>query len=855
MKRFLSILLVLVLCISVFAACGDKNDKTTDTTAAGVTEAPEESGAETDGDVDKETNKEAGKETEKETTNEETNAETNGADKEPEDETKPGSSDEPDAPSIEDAIAFIKANYKNSEGSETSKDFQLIAKVPIGAVTFGITWSCDIAGIAIVFDAAKGMYTVDIPSQNDNEIEYTLTATVIDSEGNTATYTMKRVLPVLNQMDGIVSDVKAETAYKLYFDQKKAGKVLFLTAEVSGKYIKTTTDAKTAPDFYAEIVEGGVKIYTTVNGTKSYIKAWTEKTDDGKTSKYLGFDAEGSIFNYNADINAWSVDIDGESYSMGTYNTYETASISATSFFTPSNTGIDQFPVEFVLKEKAEAYVPSEGPADPTEYTSITDLVTMGSAMEHDNYTVEKYLVTGTITEISNTTYGNLYIADKDGNSIYVYGLYSKDGSVRFDKMNPQPQVGDTVVLMSAVGQYNGTPQLKNAWLMSSDSTGSAPTLPSTVPVTVDTPRVDTAYKFCLHQENSGKFLYLNGQMSSYYFATTENSDAAADVYLESTEGGYLFYMKNGEEKTYISVIKAMGDDGKEHINVVFNAETPSVYTYDAELKTLVTVVEGSTYYLGTYGSYSTISASTVDKAETSFVCHFVEVVDIAECPHEYENACDTDCNLCGTARETEGHKYDNACDANCNVCDEKRKPSAHVDEDGDEICDVCGGKYEAFVTMLPENLTFDSAANKASADSYMATNFPDWKITGKLGQTYVGYLGFGRSGDKASTITSPEIFAGDAFTVTTVLKGNGSSGVATSTLTFTLVDANGDLVATGYADGATVAEITPADGKDTTYNVSFTLEEGKAWTDVANLVITFAKSTGNIGMKSLTFN
>ena len=93
------------------------------------------------------------------------------------------------------------------------------------------------------------------------------------------------------------------------------------------------------------------------------------------------------------------------------------------------------------------------------------------------------------------------------------------------------------------------------------------------------------------------------------------------------------------------------------------------------------------------------------------------------------------------------------------------------------------------------------------------------------------------------------------AFTITAVLKGNGSSGVATSTLTFTLVDASGNVVATGYADGSSTAAITPADGKDTTYNISFTLESGKSWSDVSNLVITFAKQTGNIGLKTLTFN
>ena len=194
-----------------------------------------------------------------------------------------------------------------------------------------------------------------------------------------------------------------------------------------------------------------------------------------------------------------------------------------------------------------------------------------------------------------------------------------------------------------------------------------------------------------------------------------------------------------------------------------------------------------------------------------------------------------------------------------CSICDHSYVDNivpalGHTTEEG--TCERCGQEVgsNAFETVLPSNLTFASAANKASADTYMKDNYADWTITGKLGQTYGGYLGFGRSGDGTSAITSSAISVNSAFTVKTVLKGNGSNGVATSTLTFTLVDANGTVVATGRASGASTDAITPADGKDTTYDISFTFVEGKTWTDVANLKISFAKTTGNIGLKSLEF-
>ncbi len=90
----------------------------------------------------------------------------------------------------------------------------------------------------------------------------------------------------------------------------------------------------------------------------------------------------------------------------------------------------------------------------------------IGLAMGHNTYTEDKYYVTGVITSIPGTEYGNMYIKDAAGDDFYVYGLYTKD-NVRFDKMNPQPAVGDAITVYGALGQYNGSPQMKNATLTS----------------------------------------------------------------------------------------------------------------------------------------------------------------------------------------------------------------------------------------------------------------------------------------------------------------------------------------------------------------------------------------------------
>ena len=105
------------------------------------------------------------------------------------------------------------------------------------------------------------------------------------------------------------------------------------------------------------------------------------------------------------------------------------------------------------------------------EPISIEEANTIAATMAHDTYTTEKYLVVGTVKEIQNTQYGNIVIEDAAGKSILVYGSYSADGATRFDGMATKPSVGDTVKMYGVLGTYNGTNQMKNAWLLEFDHT------------------------------------------------------------------------------------------------------------------------------------------------------------------------------------------------------------------------------------------------------------------------------------------------------------------------------------------------------------------------------------------------
>ncbi len=156
-------------------------------------------------------------------------------------------------------------------------------------------------------------------------------------------------------------------------------------------------------------------------------------------------------------------------------------------------------------------------------------------------------------------------------------------------------------------------------------------------------PEVGVAYKLGLIQGNlENKQLFLNGELSGNFFASTTNPAEAVDVYLEATEGGYYYYFMKGEVKTYICIANDTG--------YISFSETPSnVWTYNSEYNTMVSAVYNDTFYLGTYNTFETFSKSKISYAATSFVSHFYKytpgTTEPVEPTHEHV-ACPT-CGLC----------------------------------------------------------------------------------------------------------------------------------------------------------------------------------------------------------------
>ena len=411
---------------------------------------------------------------------------------------------------LDEAVTYLQTLYKDGPVN-TPRSYDMPGKVMIGTTAFTVTWKVSLPAIKVVESSKQaGFWTITIPEVNETEQKYTLTATIKDADGKTKDVSFNRVLPAVKIVTS--GELEEGKSYRMVMVQASVSKVLYAIGETQDdKFLKTTEDASKALLFQVEVVEGGYKIYTEINGAKNYIYAHTTTAEDGKVSKFLCYSAENaSVWSYQQKVNAFFTTIDGTTYVMGTYGSFETFCISESSYISETNTGVTQFPAEFLEDGKDAPELPKPDAKDPAADSTLTikQAIELGASKISDQYTQGKYYVTGVITEVYNEQYGNMKISDSEGNILTVYGTYGADGSVRYDALETKPVAGDMVKIYGIIGQYKDTPQIKNGWIVEHTPAGQQPDTPDTP----DNPVAPTGAKLLTGKlENGMKIVIVNG--------------------------------------------------------------------------------------------------------------------------------------------------------------------------------------------------------------------------------------------------------------------------------------------------------------------------------------------------------
>ena len=597
MKKLIALFMCLTLCLSMFAACGKQ-------------EGGEEQG-------------------------------TNAAD------------------NLVSAGAYLFSLYKD-DAELTPSDYDVVGRVMVDGVAYTVEWTVNVTdGVVIKESEKSGFFTVDINEKSETEIAYTLTATIKSENGETVQKNFSRKVPAYKEfgyadyaaaengavvaVKGIVTgifsktngssgngvyiqDMKNEGGYYVYGlkdgkdPEADLGLKVGMTVEVAGTK-DTYNGLYEVIDASITIVDETIQEVAPVDYTEAMTKA-TALNDAALTDRQSML------------VTIKGVEITGQETSNGYYKfklgnleTYVRISSSNNCItkdeqeafkklhtdnfgYTADVTGIIQLYNGnlYLIPISADAFanckLPERSDAEKIEM-ELGNVVLPGRIT--DDTTIELVLNGSTYSEVTYTWTSDNACAVVDGGKLTVT-LPEADATV-------------TITLTATCGKETKTQTF--TMLVNSVSTDLY------VPVYVETPAVDTAYKYALYQTELGKDLYFAGYMSGNYLATTDKADKATDVYLEAVEGGYRIYFMEGEAKKYIDVYEYSA--GK--VGVQITDKPTCTFTRSEDLGIWVANVAGGDYYLGTYKTYDTISASKTSyiNAENNGVSQFpCDVVKLA---------------------------------------------------------------------------------------------------------------------------------------------------------------------------------------------------------------------------------
>lgn len=139
---------------------------------------------------------------------------------------------------------------------------------------------------------------------------------------------------------------------------------------------------------------------------------------------------------------------------VGTYTATVVANPADTTINTASEAGTVEVTVEAPVVEPTYTTV--------AEFLALSgDDVISSDATAEDIAAAPLYTLKGTITSVTQTTYGNFYLNDGTG-EVLIYGLCSPEGVSKY-WAESGAKVGDDIVIKTIRTEYNGAPQGKNA--------------------------------------------------------------------------------------------------------------------------------------------------------------------------------------------------------------------------------------------------------------------------------------------------------------------------------------------------------------------------------------------------------
>ncbi len=228
----------------------------------------------------------------------------------------PVATEAPSNTGVNAAKDYLYAMYKDGQNKPTTSDFDVVGVVKVSGVTYNVDWTVNADAVKVgAMDASTKKVTVSVDAKTPTQVDYTLTATVKDDKGNTASTSFNYYIPAYTQFSwaqyvaaekgetvvvsgvvtGIIAASKGATSNSIYFQDKDGAYYAYGTSSAAdpiadlgikeGMTIEVTGTRDTYSGTYeianysVEITDSSIKTVEAANYTDLFLNASSLKDE------------------------------------------------------------------------------------------------------------------------------------------------------------------------------------------------------------------------------------------------------------------------------------------------------------------------------------------------------------------------------------------------------------------------------------------------------------------------------------------------------------------------------------------------------------------------------------------------